>query len=143
VTTTFSTDAQIDATETLARTALSAYSTASVDRATARGEGTPSDFAVTNYDALRVEAQRQLYLDLAARGISSASITDSDPLQVVEIALTLANLFEAVGQWNGTTPDIYARKGAWYRERYERAVAVVNPRAYQRPTGGSFEWGRG
>ena len=134
MTTTFSTDAQIDATEILARTALSAYSTASVDR---------GGSAVTDYDALRVEAQRQLYLDLAARGISSTSITDTDPLQVVEIALTLANLFEAVGQWNGTTPDIYARKGAWYRERYERAVAVVNPRTYQRPTGGSFEWGRG
>ena len=134
MTTTFSTDAQIDATEILARTALSAYSTASVDR----GGST-----VTDYDALRVEAQRQLYLDLAARGISSASITDTDPLQVVEIALTLANLFEAVGQWSGTTPDVYARKGAWYRERYERAVAVVNPRTYQRPTGGSFEWGRG
>lgn len=141
--TTYSTDADIDRTDTLARAALSAFSQAAIDRATARGEGTPADFAVVDFDALRTEAQTQLLMDLAARGIPQASITDTAPLRLVEVALVLANLFDAVGQWNGTTPDVYVQKGVSYRKRYTSLVGVVNPRSNEKPTGSSFGWERG
>lgn len=131
---TYATDAQVDATDTLARTALSAYSVAAVDRGAS---------AVTDYDALRVEAQRQILIDLAARGILQAEITDTSMLELVEVSLVLANLFESVGQWNGQTPDVYVMKGQKYRARYEQLVAKVNPRFGQRPMGSSFEWFRG
>lgn len=132
--TTYSTDAQVDATDTLARAALAAYSQAAVDR---------GDAAITNYVALRAEAQRQILMDLGARGILASQITDVAPLQLVEIALVLANLFGAVGQWNGTVPDVYVQKAEQYRARYAGLIAAVNPRTAHRPVGRSFDWGRG
>ena len=134
MTTTYCTDAEIDATDTLARTALAAFSQAAVDR---------GDAAVTDYDALRVEAKRQLLIDLGARGITEGMVSDPAQLEVPEGCLVLANLFDAVGQWNGTVPDVYVQKGSRYRQRYEALIARVNPRLEERPVGASFEWGRG
>ena len=132
--TTYCTDADIDRTDTLARAALSAFSVAAVDR---------GDAAVTDYDALRAEAQTQLLMDLAARGIPQSAITDTAPLRLVEVALVLANLFQSVGQFNGTVPDIYTVKAEQYRTRYTQQVGVVNPRFAELPMGSSFGWERG
>lgn len=131
---TYCTDAHIDATDRLARTALQAFS----DGAVARGEP-----AVTDYADLRAEARRQLLIDLAARNITEAQITTVEGLVVVEVARVLASLFGAVGQWSAGVPDVYASKAAWYEDRYRRAVATVNVRAAQRPAGATFGWGRG
>jgi hypothetical protein len=131
---TYSTDDQIDATDTLAREALEAFSAAAVRR---------SAPPVTDYEDLRTEAKRQILMALAARGISEGQITDPAPLELVEVSLTLANLFQSVGQWSGTIPDVYVLKSQQYRALYAGQIATVNPRTAQRPTGRSFGWNRG
>lgn len=134
MTTTYSTDAQVNARDTLGYVALSVYSAAAV----ARGES-----AITTYDALRVEAKRQILIALRGRGITESDITDSEALQTVEEALTLALLFAAVAQWTNDQPDIYALKAAQYRKLYDDEIGTVNPISNVRGSGSSFSWGRG
>jgi hypothetical protein len=131
---TWSTDDQINATCSLARTALSAYSDAQV----AAGGS-----AVTTYDDWRAEAQRQIFVRLRQRGIYPEMITRASDLQTVEINLALVLLYEAVGQWDGDKPDVYMRRAQHWRQSYERDIALASPIDNVRAPGASFEFERG
>ena len=135
MTATWCTDAQMDQRCALARTALSAYSDALV----AAGQS-----AVTDYDLQRVEAKRQILLTLRTRNILEGDVTRTGDLQHVELALALALLFEAVQQWTEQGQrELYADQARYWRAAYERDLAAAAPVDGVRPTGASFEWGRG
>ena len=131
---TWATDADINAEDSLAYTALSAYSEAAVAR---------SESAITTYEGLRTIAQRQIRLDLSARNISSDEITNTDVMVQVEVYCVLAKLFGAVAQYTHNQADVYAARALKYEAKYTNAVRTVNPVAYVRGVGASFEWGRG
>ena len=136
MTTTWATDAQLVSRCVLAPTALSAYSDAYV---AALGGS-----AITTFDIWRVEAQRQILLALRSRGILGGDVTRAEDLRHVEIALALALLFESVAQFTGVADrELYAQQSEYWRSAYERDLASAAPVDGVRPTGASFEWGRG
>lgn len=131
---TWATDADIDARDALARTALSAYSQAAVDR---------GDSAITTYEGLRTLAQAQILLDLSGRDIEQADITNTSAMMPVEVLCVLWVLFEAVSQYTTDLKDVYAARALKNEGRYKEAVSIVNPVASVRGVGCSFSWDRG
>lgn len=131
---TWSADTDIDAEDSLARTALSAYS----DAAVARG-----DSAITSYSGLRTIAQTRILSDLSGRDITSDMVTNTSVMIPVEVECALWKLYDAVAQWTDPTRDVYAQRAAKYEARYRASVSAVNPVLSVRGRGASFSWGRG
>ena len=132
-TTTYCTDAQIKQTSVLAYPALTAYSAARV---------AAGDSAVTDFDALRVEATRVLLIGLRTLGIySDTEISRGSDLQDVEAALALALLYEAVQQDPST--DMFGKEAVFWRKRYEGLLARCAPIDNVKAQGAQFSWGRG
>jgi len=137
MTTTFTTDEQVKLRSPLVSAAVSAINAALV----AAGD------TATSLDAYRVEAQRQILEAFAAQGIVAAQVTNAEGVREAEVTLALALVFEAAMQRpnprNPGAVDLYAQNAERWRVAAEAALAKARPVAYQRPHGGSFEWGRG
>lgn len=132
---TYATDAEVFLTSTLARAALVAYS----DLQVAGGGST-----VTSLDSFREEAKRQILSRLRQQGWAEADLTRTTDLKTVEVALTLALLFEALQQWSSDgRQDIYAKQGEFWRARYKEELTTCAPVDGLRRSAGSFEWDRG
>lgn len=136
MTATYCTDTNIEQRDTLARTALAAFS---------ESEVASSRAAATTYDIFRVEASRRILLDLRARGITSGMVTRSSDLQTPEECLALALLFGAVAQWDGSASqsDVYAARAKTWREAYAEEIAKAAPVDGVKSAGASFSWSRG
>lgn len=134
--TTYSTDAEVYLRAPLVGKAL----------ARVNAERTDASLSTTDLDTYRVEAQRQLLIDLAARGITSDAITDTAALREPEVCLAAALLFEAAtirGDQQSPTPDVFGAQAARWRAAYESALSSARPTSGVKSEGQSFSWERG
>lgn len=132
---TWATDADLDAEDTVARTALAAYSQAAVSR---------GDSAISTYEGLRTIAETRILLDLGGRGITSEMITNTSVMTPVEVECALWKLYDAVEQdTSGEARELYAARARKYETRYRASVQTVNPVMNIRGVGASFSWRRG
>ena len=134
--TTYSTDAEVYLRAPLVGKAL----------ARVNAERTDASQSATDLDTYRVEAQRQILLDLAARDITADAITDTDSLREPEVCLAAALLFEAAtirGDQQSPTPDVFGAQAKRWRDAYESALAAARPTTGVRSAGQSFSWDRG
>lgn len=134
--TTYSTDAEVYLRAPLVGKAL----------ARVNAERTDASQSATDLDTYRVEAQRQLLIDLAARGIASDAITDTAALREPEVCLAAALLFEAAtirSDAQTATPDVFGAQAKRWRAAYESALSSARPTSSVKSEGQSFEWERG
>lgn len=107
---------------------------------------TRASVAVTTVDAYRVEAQRQILVALAGRGIAEADISYTAALLDPEALLAAALLFEAAAIRDDAVAgqvDVFSAQARTYRARFNTSLAAANPLGSTlRPTGRSFSWGR-
>ena len=139
MTTTYSTDAQVYLRG--GPIAKAALDTINVWR-------TAMSLASVAIDDYRVEAQRQILVDLRNRGIDQSDISREDDLREPEVALTMALLCEAAQQRviaarGQTQPELYAQQADWWRQTYRASIEAAAPIDDVRPVGRSFEWFRG
>lgn len=134
--TTYSTDAEVYLRAPLVGKAL----------ARVNAERTDASQSATDLDTYRVEAQRQLLVDLAARGITSDAITNTAALREPEVCLAAALLFEAAtirSDAQTATPDVFGAQAKRWRAAYESALTSARPTDGVKSNGQSFEWERG
>lgn len=102
--------------------------------------------AAATFEAYREEAQRKLLVDLAARNISVAQISDTTTLTEPEVCLTATLLFEAATVRTAlqtAQPDVFATAAITWRAAYVRALGDVRLTPLERPRGSAgFSWDR-
>lgn len=138
MTTTYATDAQVATYAPIVLSALDALN------ATLGAKS----YSTTTLDAMRVEAQRLILIDLRAKGIESADVTRSADLLRAEVCKTAHLLCSAVKQRSTQArgagqPEVYAQEAEFWDAEYRREIERAAPVDGIRSTGASFTWDRG